>query len=29
MIVIIAAIEAWVRRRRAKRFAKARSHTGA
>jgi hypothetical protein len=29
MIVIIAAIEAWVRRRRAKRFATARSHTDA
>jgi hypothetical protein len=29
MIVIIAAIEAWVRRRRAKRFATARPHTDA
>ena len=29
MIVIIAAIEAWVRRRRAKRFATASSHTSA
>jgi hypothetical protein len=29
MIVIIAAIEAWLRRRHAKRFATASSHTGA